>query len=78
MIYINDRLYDFDLDEALALLSNQRREQVLRFKHEAGRRQSAAAYLLLCKALQKDYGITEKPIFDYGEHGKPAVADAWL
>ena len=73
MLYINDRLYDFDLDEALTLLSDQRREQVLRFKHEAGRRQSAAAYLLLCKALQQEYGITEKPVFDYGEHGKPVI-----
>lgn len=73
MIYINDRLNDFDLDEALAQLSEQRREQSLRFKHEAGRRQSAAAYLLLCEALQKEYGITEKPLFDYGEHGKPTI-----
>lgn len=73
MLYLNDRLQDFDLDEALALLSEQRREQALRFKHEAGRRACAAAYLLLCRGLREEYGITEKPVFCYGEHGKPFI-----
>jgi len=73
MIYINDHLQDFDLDEALALLSEQRREQALRFRHEQGRRTCAAAYLLLCEALRSEYGITQKPLFEYGEHGKPAI-----
>ena len=71
MLYLNDRLNDFDLDDALAQLSEQRREQALRFKHEAGRRACAAAYLLLCRGLREEYGITEKPVFGYGEHGKP-------
>ncbi len=73
MIYINDQLNDIDLDAALAQLSDQRREQALRFRHEQGRRESAAAYLLLCQALEKEYGITEKPVFQYGEHGKPTI-----
>ena len=73
MIYINDQLNDFDLDAALVQLSEQRREQALRFRHEQGRRESAATYLLLCQALEKEYGITEKPVFQYGEHGKPAI-----
>ncbi|MBR4366174.1 MAG: 4'-phosphopantetheinyl transferase superfamily protein [Bacteroidaceae bacterium] len=72
-IYINDHLSDFDLDEALTRLSEQRREQALRFKHEAGRRQCTAAYLLLCEALTQEYGITEKPVFEYGPHGKPFI-----
>lgn len=71
MIYINDHLDDFDLEAALPLLSAQRREQTLRFRYESGRRQCAAAYLLLCEALRKEYGITEKPLFEYNEHGKP-------
>ena len=71
MLYLNDRLNDFDLDDALAQLSEQRREQALRFKHETGRRTCAAAYLLLCRGLREEYGITEKPVFGYGEHGKP-------
>lgn len=71
MIYLNDRLYDFDLQEALSLLSDQRREQALRYKFELGQRTCAAAYLLLCEGLRKEYGIMEKPVFEYGEHGKP-------
>ena len=44
MIYINDRLFDFDLDAALEQLSEQRREQALRYRYELGRRTCAAAY----------------------------------
>lgn len=73
MIYLNDKLSDFDLQEALSQLSDQRREQALRFKFELGQRTCAAAYLLLCEGLQKEYGITEKPVFEYGEHGKPSI-----
>ena len=73
MIYINDKLFDFDLKTALAELSDQRREQALRFKYELGQRTCVAAYLLLCEGLQKEYGITEKPVFEFGEHGKPFI-----
>ena len=74
MLYLNDRLHELDLDDALARLSEQRREQALRFKQETGRRTCAAAYLLLCQGLREEYGITEKPFFEYGEHGKPFIA----
>ncbi len=74
-IYINDNLAQFELDEALPLLSVQRREQCLKFKYELGRKQCAAAYLLLCQGLREEYGITEPPIFAYGEHGKPMIVD---
>ena len=73
MLYINDDIQTFDLEAALPLLSEQRREQCLRFKHELGRKQCALAYLLLCEGLRKEYGVTEKPEFEYGEHGKPAI-----
>ena len=75
MLYLNDHLEDLDLGLALAQLSEQRREQALRFSHDAGRRTCAAAYLLLCEALRREYGIADKPLFSYGEHGKPALAD---
>ena len=45
----------------------------MKFKHEQGRKTCAAAYLLLCEGLRKEYGITEKPVFEYGEHGKPSI-----
>ncbi|MCF0194999.1 MAG: 4'-phosphopantetheinyl transferase superfamily protein, partial [Bacteroidaceae bacterium] len=47
-----------------------RREKVREIRHEATRRQSVAAYLLLCKAL----GM-EKPVFTYTETGKPLLRD---
>lgn len=71
LIYLNDHLDALDLDAALPQLSAQRREQVLRYKHETGRRQSAAAYLLLCQALREHYGIDTPPHFGYHEGGKP-------
>ncbi len=73
MIYINDRLYDFDFDAALPKLSSQRREQALRYRFELGRRTSVAAYLLLCEGLRQEYGIYEPPVFEYNEHGKPSI-----
>ena len=73
MIYLNDDIAHFDFEAALPLLSAQRREQALRFRHEQGRKTCAAAYLLLCEGLRKEYGITEPPTFEYGEHGKPQL-----
>ena len=73
MIYLNDDIEHFDWEAALPLLSEQRREQCLKFKHEQGRKTCAAVYLLLCEGLRKEYGITELPVFEYGEHGKPSI-----
>ena len=73
MLYLNDRLQDLDVETSLPLLSEQRREQAMCFKHEQGRRESCAAYLLLCEGLQKEYGILEPPLFTFSEHGKPEI-----
>ena len=73
MIYLNDDMANFDWQAALPLLSDQRRELCLKFKHEQGRKTCAAAYLLLCEGLREEYGISEKPVFEYGEHGKPSI-----
>jgi 4'-phosphopantetheinyl transferase len=73
MIYLNDDLAHFDFEAALPYLSAQRREQALQFKFELGRKTSAAVYLLLCKGLREEYGITEPPVFEFGEHGKPSI-----
>ena len=73
MIYLNDDIDGFNFKASLPLLSAQRRYQALRFKHEMGRKTCAMAYLLLCEGLRREYGITEKPLFDYGEHGKPGI-----
>ena len=73
MLYVNDHLQDFDLALALQQLSGQRREQALKYRYEMGQRTCAAAYLLLCRGLREEYGITELPIFEYDEHGKPSI-----
>lgn len=75
MLYINDSLFEFDLDKAIDSLPAFRREQALRFTFELGRRTCAAVYLLLCQGLQNEYGITDLPVFGYGEHGKPYILD---
>ena len=73
MLYLNDDIAGFDFEAALPLLSEQRRLQALKFKHEQGRKTCAMAYLLLCEALRQEYGITELPVFEFGEHGKPFI-----
>ena len=73
MIYIDDHINDFDLETALTLLSEQRREQALKFRFEQGRRTCVLAYLLLMRGLRQEFGIEEKPLFEYGEHGKPRI-----
>lgn len=73
MIYLNDDIAHFDLPSALPLLSQQRREQCLAFRHDSGRKTCAAAYLLLMQGLRQEYGIAEPPLLEYGEHGKPFI-----
>jgi len=75
MVYIDDRIGELNLEEALDRVSSQRREKALRFRHEAGRRQAVAAYLLLQRALEQEYGITELPVFGFEEKGKPFLLD---
>ena len=72
-IYIDEKINDFDLEEAMTLLSEQRREQVARYKLEGPRRQAVAAYLLLRKALREMYGIHDAPVFEYDANGKPSI-----
>ncbi len=73
MTLVDEHIWDFDLEAALRELSPQRREQALKFKFEQGQRLSVLAYLLLKKGLREAYGITENPVFEYGEHGKPSI-----
>ncbi len=75
MIYINDDITSFDLTAAMPQLTEQRREQVLRFRHELGQKLCAAAFLLLCDGLREEYGIPEPPLLGYGKDGKPFLAD---
>lgn len=74
MIYINDDIEGFDFQAALPHLSDQRREEALRYTFELGRKLNATAYLLLRQGLMEEYGIIEAPVFGYGEKGKPFLS----
>ncbi len=70
---VSEDIWEFDLKAALREISEQRREQALKFKHEQGQRLCVLAYQLLKEGLQKEYGLTGNPIFEYNEHGKPSI-----
>ena len=75
MIYIDQHIENFDLNEALATVSQQRRDHALRYRQERDQRLSLGTYRLLQRALSVEYGITEPPVFDYDSHGKPLLTD---
>lgn len=72
-VLVSEDIWDFDLEAALGEISVQRREQALKFRHEQGQRLCVLAYQLLKQGLREAYGITENPIFEYNEHGKPSI-----
>lgn len=72
-ILLSEDIWDFDLEAALKDISEQRREQALKFKHEQGKRLCVLAYQLLQKGLREVYGIEAHPVFGYNEHGKPSI-----
>ena len=72
-ILISEDIWEFDLEAALGEISEQRREQALKFKFELGQRLCVLAYQLLKQGLREEYGITENPVFEYNEHGKPSI-----
>ncbi len=72
-IYVSEHIWDFDLEAALREISEQRREQALKFKFEQGQRLCVLAYQLLKQGLREVYGITENPVFEYNEHDKPSI-----
>lgn len=73
MIYIDDHIDDFDLREALAAVSQQRRDYALRYRQERDQRLCLAAYRLLQRALMLEYGIDGMPVFTYDDKGKPLL-----
>ncbi len=72
-VLVSEAVWDIDLEAALKEISAQRREQALKFKYEQGQRLCVLAYQLLKQTLREDYGISENPVFEYNEHGKPSI-----
>ena len=73
MIYIDENIWDFDLQEALAAVSPERREYALRYRQELDRRLSVVAYRLLQRALHQQYGLDLQPRFVFSDSGKPLL-----
>lgn len=73
MIYIDNHIDGFDLREALAAVSQQRRDYAMRYRQERDQRLCLAAYRLLQRALMQEYGIDDLPVFAYDEKGKPLL-----
>lgn len=68
-----------DVSRLLPLVSQQRREQALRFKHLFGRWTSLKAYELLLRLLYPDTPLEQLPsaalpVFEYNEYGRPFIA----
>ena len=72
-VLLSEDIWKFDLEAALSEISEQRREQALKFKYELGQRLCVLAYQLLKKGLREEYGINVNPLFEYNEHGKPSI-----
>ena len=75
MTYIDRNIVDFDFEAELGRVSPQRHEKVNRIIPENSRRQSVAAFRLLQKALEKEYGITGKIEFAFADKGKPYLPE---
>lgn len=76
LLLVNDNLDAFDVEAAMPLLSEQRREKIALLANADDRRESAAAYMLLREALSKKYSLADAPVFEYGDYGKPFLQGA--
>lgn len=63
------------IEKAYQYLSEQRKEKMSAYRMESDRINSCAVYILLRYALFREYGITEAPVFVFGDHEKPFLRD---
>ena len=66
----SDKAYEADLQ----LLPPQRYEKAITYRFPADRKRCVKAYMLLWEGLRREYGLTEPPVFTFGEHKKPFLA----
>lgn len=59
----------------LPLVSEQRREQALQYKHAFGQYACLKSYLMLQDLLREHYGIEGDLLFTYNEYGKPMLKE---
>ena len=78
MYLVRDDIAELDeqqTNKLILALPDWRREAALKYKHLAGRRESATAYLLLLEALKQQYGVNQPPHYVIGTHGKPSLLE---
>ena len=78
MIYIlenADKLGNEFLEKSESLLSVQRTEKLKEYAVLGDKINSCAVYLLLRYGLKTEYGISEKPVFEFRQRGKPYLKD---
>ena len=74
VIQITDCSWDA-VQAMLPLVSEQRREQALQYKHAFGQYACLKSYLILQDLLREHYGIEGDLVFSYNEHGKPMLKE---
>ena len=74
VIQIKDCSWDA-VQAMLPLVSEQRREQALQYKHAFGQYACLKSYLILQDLLREHYGIEGDLVFSYNEHGKPMLKE---
>lgn len=74
VIQIKDCSWDA-VQAMLPLVSEQRREQALQYKHAFGQYACLKSYLLLQDLLREHYSIEGDLVFSYNEHGKPMLKE---
>lgn len=57
----------------LPLVSDQRREQALRFSHLFGQYCCLKSYEILCELLREWGSDIQQPVFEYNEYGAPSI-----
>ncbi len=78
MLYVDDSIGSFSLDDiqrSVAFVSYQRATLVDSFAFTIDKELSLKAYQLLQKGLKREYDISEPPLFDYNEYGKPSLSN---
>ena len=78
MIYISkntDLLGEGFLEQAENFISLQRAEKLKGYSVLSDRVNGTVVYLLLRYGLEMEYGIKEKPVFEFGEREKPFLKD---
>ena len=62
-----------EVTRLLTLVSDQRREQALRFSHLFGQYCCLKSYEILCELLREWGSDIQLPVFDYNEYGAPSI-----